>query len=207
MKNKQFIFSRTTKAIFFDLDNTLIDRDKAYQKYLIHFFKQQNQLQVWDKNSEIILKKDNHGYTKRSDFLAFLCHNFVNEKNFLDYQEQYLVADFVEKNSNELLAKIDKLGKSYLLGIITNGGKENQLKKIEKAGLKSLFLKEQIFISGEIGFEKPENQFFRFVEEKMQLLPNECLLIGDDKKNDIWGGKQANWETHHINYNQILEEL
>lgn len=207
MKNRPIIFPKSIKAIFFDLDNTLINRDQAFEYYLIHFFKQQNQLETWSKNKKEILIKDNHGYTKRTDFFNFLTQKFVSKEAFLAYQKENLVADFVEEISKELVEKISKLNEIHLLGIMTNGGKENQLKKIQKAGLKSLFLEEQIFISGEIGFQKPEKSFFHFVEKKMQLLSNQCLLIGDDEKNDISGGKDANWCTHHTNYQQILSEL
>ena len=70
-----------------------------------------------------------------------------------------------------------------------------------------MFDKELIFISEKIGYRKPEIKTFQFVEQKLQLLPSECLIIGDDWLNDIEGGRNAGWHTNHTNSNQILQTI
>lgn len=68
-----------------------------------------------------------------------------------------------------------------------------------------------IFVSSQIGFTKPETQFFRGVENALHLAPHELLMVGDDPQADFNGATTASWhsvllrrgtpcrQTHEIN--------
>ncbi len=193
--------------VFFDLDNTLINRDKVYHDYLQYFFYENDQNEVWEKFKDEILEKDNHGYMSRSDFEEYLVENFLVKREFQIYQEKYIVGDFVKPISFSLKHKLSLVGAKYKIGLLTNGSVKNQETKIKNAELDTLFDKDLIFISENIGYKKPRIETFQFIEEKMQLSPVNCLIIGDDPINDIEGGKNAGWNTIHTTSNQILQTI
>jgi HAD superfamily hydrolase (TIGR01549 family) len=59
---------------------------------------------------------------------------------------------------------------------------------LEDLGLSERF--EKIFISSEVGCEKPDPEIFRRAVEVMDVAPRRCLHVGDDPDND-WEGATA----------------
>ena len=55
-------------------------------------------------------------------------------------------------------------------------------------------LVEEIFISGEIGYEKPDLRIFRHVEKTLDLPPQQILHIGDSLRHDAEGAANAGWQ-------------
>ena len=90
--------------------------------------------------------------------------------------------------------------KEITIGILTNGKKQNQGKKIEVLNLKKWFPEENIFISGEIGFTKPDVRAFAAVQEGLNLNPEETWFIGDTFEVDVIGAKNAGWHVVWFNH-------
>lgn len=59
--------------------------------------------------------------------------------------------------------------------------------------LESRFAK--LFISSEVGFEKPDQQLFDLVAADMKLSPSEMLHVGDHLNQDYWGARDAGWNA------------
>ena len=55
---------------------------------------------------------------------------------------------------------------------------------------------KKCFASFEIGFAKPEQEFFSHIENALSLRPHELLLI-DDTKNNIDGAQNCGWHIYH----------
>ena len=73
---------------------------------------------------------------------------------------------------------------------VTNGTKVAQDKKLKKSSLDQLF--DDIFISEEIGMEKPHSGFFHYVWDKIgEYESNEVLIVGDSLTSDMQGGNNA----------------
>lgn len=73
---------------------------------------------------------------------------------------------------------------------VTNGTVRAQAKKLKKSGLGELF--DGVFISDEIGYEKPSNEFFDFVFSKIgKYEKDEILIIGDSLTSDMQGGNNS----------------
>jgi putative hydrolase of the HAD superfamily len=83
---------------------------------------------------------------------------------------------------------LDYLSNKYQLHIITNGFKEIQHIKIENCNLKKYF--KNIFISEEIGCNKPNPGIFEFALNHLSALKSETIMIGDDWDADILGAQQ-----------------
>jgi len=55
---------------------------------------------------------------------------------------------------------------------------------------------KECFASYKIGFIKPEQDFFRYIQNTLSLLPHELLLI-DDMKNYTLGAQKCGWHVYH----------
>ena len=73
---------------------------------------------------------------------------------------------------------------------VTNGTKIAQQRKLARSGLDALL--DGVFISEEVGAEKPDPRFFRAVFDALDgISPRETLIVGDSLTSDIRGGVNA----------------
>jgi putative hydrolase of the HAD superfamily len=52
-----------------------------------------------------------------------------------------------------------------------------------------------IFVSSELGWQKPHQGFFRVIEYRLGIAPERLCLVGDDWENDIVGAERAGWKA------------
>ena len=119
----------------------------------------------------------------------------IAEKFNLDYQ--LTLGDHIEfvENAEEILHW--QKGK-YTLVAVTNGTKIAQEKKLRLSGLDSVF--DAIFISENVGAEKPNKEYFDYVFEKLGITDkSEVLIIGDSLTSDMKGGVVAGIDTCWFN--------
>ena len=73
---------------------------------------------------------------------------------------------------------------------VTNGTKVAQQRKLHNSGLDALL--DGVFISEDIGVEKPGVEFFHHVWEVIgPYAPDEVLIVGDSLTSDMQGGNNA----------------
>ena len=90
-------------------------------------------------------------------------------------------------NGYEIVKSLKGRVKQYA---VTNGTKVAQDKKLAKSGLVELF--DAVFISEEIGVEKPGVGFFEKVWERIgRYEADEVMIIGDSLTSDMQGGNNA----------------
>ncbi|MDH5688278.1 MAG: HAD family hydrolase [Candidatus Bathyarchaeota archaeon] len=117
-----------------------------------------------------------------------------------------------------------ELRKKYKLAVISNVLPTTSGDKIREillgAGLLDYF--DEVVVSSEVGFSKPAEQIFKITLEKLNVKPEEAVMVGNIVSTDIFGGngigmktvllqetreyQRSSWEkpTHTI---QSLEEL
>ena len=71
----------------------------------------------------------------------------------------------------------------FKLALITNGARGPQRAKIERFGLLPLF--DSILVEGEFGLGKPEAQVFVSTLDRLQVLPREAWMVGDNLEFDV----------------------
>ena len=87
------------------------------------------------------------------------------------------------------------------VAIVTNGFKDVQLARIGGSVLKDTF--EAIFTSEEVGFQKPQVEFFEYVFQQLQITDkSRVLMIGDSLSSDILGGNNFGIDTCWFNPHQ-----
>lgn len=115
------------------------------------------------------------------------------------FNEEYQVTlgdhiEFIDKAKKTLLSQKGK----YTLVAVTNGTKVAQEKKLRISGLDKIF--DEIFISEDVGAEKPNKEYFDYVLKKLGVIDkNEVLLIGDRLTSDVKGGFIAGLDTCWFN--------
>ena len=96
---------------------------------------------------------------------------------------------------------LDHLHGKYEMSVITNGFKEVQYDKIKKSGLSKYFRK--IFISEEIGAQKPDKLIFEYAVKSMNAKKKKSLMIGDSWDADIVGA--MNFGIDQVYFSPKLE--
>ena len=73
---------------------------------------------------------------------------------------------------------------------VSNGTVIAQMKKLRNSGLGELM--DGIFLSEQVGAEKPSSEFFRPVFEQIEPIDkSEVLIVGDSLTSDILGGNNV----------------
>ena len=87
----------------------------------------------------------------------------------------------------------ERLG--YLVGVASNYD-DRILSVVD--GHKLLADCEHLFHSAGVGYAKPDERFYRAVESRLGLSPNEITLVGDDWENDYLGALRAGWTPYYL---------
>ncbi len=75
---------------------------------------------------------------------------------------------------------------------------DDRLKQVVRQ-LKPLRDINRVFYSAEIGWMKPASQFYQTIAKRLELAPQEILMIGDTLETDIEGAKRAGWQALWLN--------
>lgn len=201
------------KAVIFDLDNTLINRNLMFRKYcadLADRYLPENIDRKAVIEEAVVL--DGGGYGDRAVLYSTLCDKWgmsvgreILEAHWGDGMDQYIE---VFDDSVEVLKSLKK---KYKLGILTNGKIYVQNNKIKAAGFGELF--DSICVSQAIGVAKPDKKAFDIACAELGVEPSETVYVGDYYLNDIEGSQNAGlnaiWYTYKSDEGDIasLSEL
>ncbi len=127
----------------------------------------------------------------REFFGAIGADTSIAESFNLDYQIS--LGDYVEFIDHAKEVLLSQKGK-FVLAAVTNGTRIAQEKKLRLSGLDKLF--DAIFISENVGYEKPNTEFFDCVFASLGVTDkSEVLIIGDSLTSDIKGGFNSGIDT------------
>ena len=169
------------RAVGFDLDNTLVDRDGAFRRLMDSW--------VGQDALDEVAAKDSHGISCRAAFFDWLALRFPQLDGDLWGRFQREIADFVEPIPGVAPLLQGLTDEGFAVAILSNGGSKLQRAKLAAAGLERWFPPDRILISEEIGFEKPDPRAFAALREV--LSSDEVLFVGDQLDADIKGAKRA----------------
>lgn len=118
-----------------------------------------------------------------------------HEKTALAYMENLSEGHYFLPGAEEAL---ERLSKKYRLFIASNGTAKVQNKRLDSAGIRKYF--EAIFISQDIGINKPSKGFFDYCFSHISGFdPKKAMIVGDSPSSDITGGQNAGIATCWIN--------
>ena len=168
-------------AILFDLDNTLIDRNAALERYVRSSFCDPSKICS-------LIELDCGGQGDRAAFFSLWSLLSGESLDMTNFGRR--LSEFVEWDER-LLEGLKNLARHVPIGIISNGGVTTQTAKWQAAGLDQVVPRNCYWISEEIGIEKPDPSIFVFASHQLGVEPSECLFVGDQPEIDIAGAQSA----------------
>ena len=184
--------------MLFDLDDTLLNRDKAVDKMFLIILERCYEEVKHSAENEMLQKfkeYDNRGYGN-DDKIKVL------ESFFEEFPPKYRlpsndIQDFWNNNfphcfsiNQNTINIINTIKRHVKVALITNGSTQRQKGKIINTNLHSCF--DIIIISEEAGFSKPDKRIFELALNKLNVQPEAALFVGDDIEKDIGGCQNAN---------------
>lgn len=184
------------KAILYDVDGTLLDFETQEEVALSYCFKKYNLGELSEEKLELY-KRINLGYWEMFENNLITKEKLV-VKRFEDYLEALGVKLNAEEvndtyfsklgdtivfkdNSYELVKSLKGKIKQY---VVTNGAIRVQKTKLAKSGFDKLM--DDVFISDEVGYQKPRKEFFDAIKNRLGDIANdEILIVGDSLTSDM----------------------
>lgn len=204
-------------VLLFDADNTLLDFSKTEQYAFIEVMK--NHGYPYDIEVKKAYDTINHGLWKQFECGEITREDVVNTrfgKLFQkigivgdgvafekEYQEELSRGCYVIDGAMELLTTLKQKGcKIY---IVTNGVANTQHRRLRESGVERYV--DGIFISDELGCQKPAKEFFNVVFAAIgEEHRKDSLIVGDSLTSDILGGNQAGIKSCWYNPNGYKNE-
>jgi putative hydrolase of the HAD superfamily len=113
--------------------------------------------------------------------------NELDRDNFFEIAYEHFAEAGVWELYLEVVEVLERLSSRFQLAVVSNF--DGRLRMIlEHLGISKFF--SHIFVSSEIGADKPDPEVFRRALKFMKLQPNEALHVGDDPERD-WKAASA----------------
>lgn len=191
--------------LLFDADRTLLDFDKSEFMALRQTFEEFGI--VLDERLHHRYSEINHYYWFQHELGMISRERLIYERFESLFKQEEIAIDYIEFEDRyqHLLSEnaylidgaleiIQDLSMKKDIYIVTNGVKDTQMKRLVATGL-SDYVKD-IFISGEIGYQKPAKEYFDVVFSRINNFKKErAIIIGDSLTSDIKGGNNAGLDT------------
>ena len=192
-------------TLLFDLDNTILDFDKAEANAITKALGKAG-ITVTDKMRSRYNKINlaqwkllEQGKMTREEIkirrFKLLFQEFdikVSPQEVAKHYQTYLgQGHYFIEGAQEVL---EQLSKKYRIYVVTNGTLSVQRGRLESSGIKKYL--QGVFISEEIGYNKPSIEYFEKCFEQIPGFKKEnTVIIGDSLSSDIQGGINAGIQT------------
>lgn len=199
-----------TKAVFFDIDDTLYDTSgfaklarKAALKAMIDAGLPLSQQEAYLLLREIIKEKGSN-YDKHFNILT---KRVMGEENplliALGMITYHNVKFALLRLFPDTMSTLIYLKKSnYQMGVISNGLTIKQWEKLIRLGLYHFF--DEVVTSQEAKSEKPDRKIFQLALERMGCQAEESIMVGNKFSEDILGATKAGMSAILVN-SQLTE--
>ncbi len=197
------------KAVLFDLDNTLYNYERVHKKALKKVFN------VLKKEIKISFKEFFRLYKiSKAEIHRELAGTASSHNRVLYFQR------LIEKTHNTveplmILKLYDSYWDNFLDNIRLNKGVLKTLKILKEKGIKTAIVSDLtthiqlrkmaklgitpyidfLVTSEEAGSEKPNNVMFLLALNKLNVLPSDAVMVGDNPINDVEGANSVGLDT------------
>lgn len=198
----------------FDMDDTMYDLMEPFQKAHDRIFADRVEVDcerlfmLSRINSDIILEWEKSGKIRKEDtFFQRMRMTYQDvgidlsreegdcfEEEYRYYQTEIKMWEFMKAILNFCKEE------GIQMAVLTNGRSTGQRKKAEYLNLMQWFDDDRIFVSEEIGFQKPDVRAFKTIEADLHFRPEDTWYVGDTYESDIVGASRAGWHTIWFNH-------
>lgn len=187
------------KAIIFDLDGTLLNRDASIEMFVDCQYDRLNiELSHIPKDTYIkrFIELDQRGYVWKDKVYQQLAAEF--ELKEITWEE--LLQDYLSQFKNHCMAfpNLKKMleglkSQNLLLGMITNGFGQFQMDNLKSLHIEKYF--DVILVSEWEGIKKPDPRIFNKALNILNVQPNEAIFVGDHPENDVLAAKKVGMKS------------
>ncbi len=221
---KPIFNSPDKKVIFFDLYDTLIDRDLSFAQALkksLEEFTARWDSEAWNPTTSVelyqsewgkksISSKKDRGAVKKRRLVKTKAQRQFNclRKSLTD--SPFEVTDSflrtVLKRTKEIYVQhpilypdvkhtLEHLKQQYRLALISNGKLERLLEALQHAKLDHIFSDKTIFVPSSSRTKKPHPDLFLKSLKTMEIQAQQAVMVGNSWNNDIFGGNRCGMDT------------
>jgi HAD superfamily hydrolase (TIGR01509 family) len=124
-------------------------------------------------------------------------NGFISPEEYIDGVSTLIgrspqqIREIIEKQevpSQEMLAYVKELRKSYRIGMLSNIGRGSIERLFTPQELAELF--DAVVLSSEIGMTKPSVEAYQRAASQLDLIPSECIMV-DDIALNVEGAEMA----------------
>lgn len=185
-------------TILFDADGTLLDFEKSEREALIIACRAYGielddaMIKRYSKINDDLWKALEKGEVDKDTLRVLRFERFGKSEGFevdfdalsFEYTDRLSEQNFLLDGAMEACEELSKICRLY---IITNGIEYVQKNRFARSPINKYFKK--LFISGEIGYEKPDIRFFDAVRNGIDDFDaSRTLVVGDSLSSDMKGG-------------------
>lgn len=197
------------RFILLDLDDTILDFKKAESNAISKTLAKMGVdvtdalIARYSEINDMMWKKLERGERTRAQILTERFELLYKEAGLsIDASETWNVYESVLSQGHFFIdgapELLKELYKKYELYLVSNGTASVQKGRLESANIEKYF--KGIFISQNIGFNKPDKRFFDAVTKQIDGFdPSLAVIIGDSLTSDIQGGINAGLRTVWFN--------
>lgn len=184
------------KAIYFDLDGTLLHFTESYLEILSACMVEmgkgnpQKNAEAYHENfHDVFMKQKENPYRKAAEGLIDEPDKFVE---ILQNKE----ISHTEPPENAA-SELRRISQDYKIGILTDGVRNWQMKKLRSSGLHEFF--DTVIASYETDTFKNGLAPYKLAEERIEA--NKYAMVGDSIESDVEAAREFGWSAYHYQQN------
>lgn len=197
------------KAVFMDVDDTLLDFNECareniincfkknaleYSEHIFDFFLARN-IRLWKRIEDGLLTVDELHRTRWAGIFRDLGINADGASFEQDFIAGLRETSVPVSGAHEIM---EYLHERYRVVVVSNASNSQQTTRLKKAGLMQYV--DDMFGSLDIGINKPSRGYFDYCFSHLDgILPSQTVIVGDSLNADIKGG--AEYGLHTIWFN------
>jgi putative hydrolase of the HAD superfamily len=187
------------KAVFFDLDGTLLDRNASLLKFIDDQY-ERYKTEIGFNNKQYFMARfvelDARGYVWKDQVYRQLLQEMkitrVSWEDLLeDYLEHFKYSCVPFPNLIEVLQKLK--GLNLEIGLISNGRGYFQMENLKALGIYQYF--DSVLISENEGLRKPDIRIFQKGLNNLSVSSENSIFVGDHPDNDVKAARDAGMQT------------
>ena len=200
--------NRPIESVLFDLDNTLIDRSKAFARLFEHWYQI---LPLTGRPVDVAafvsrMARRGNGYEPITDIYQDMLDEWPGSFSSLDaaVETHFNMMPKVVTLHPKTEAMLRRFRSNGVpVGVVTNGSSKTQWGKLRNTGIAALV--EACVVSEDLGTRKPNPAIFLHAVELIGAEAESTLFVGDNVEQDIIGAFQVNMQTAWMSLGRTWE--
>ncbi|MBC2889991.1 HAD family hydrolase [Gordonibacter massiliensis] len=206
-----------SKAVFFDLDGTLIDHSSAarfarkvtFAKFAEEIEVSQNEFaQLWQARNSLYYNRYANGDIEMDEYRRMVASAVADNNSALCREVYHAYYDAYRSSwvaFPDAKPCLHELHNSYYLGVLSNGDEQHVWEKLERTGIASYFT--CAVSSRDMKCAKPRRGIFSIACKAAGFEPSECVYVGDNYHDDCLGAFSAGMKSILLKRNDRPEPI